>query len=283
MEGQYMKKSSIVFMFVLVGILLCGCMDTSNTQPQSGLYSELKALPESGELKENVMDYSSMSEEEYNARVVLNAGDMYGDLLDYRYKDKISYGEYEIKYGIEDYFQVDCMYGFNTLEDMETVFTNPDFLSDYQKTYGFKLNIDSYYMLPASLRTQYENEVLVITLVVIDGGHNFYLSGGNFTGTDTIIWRVLHVEDRVTLNTVAEFYAQKDNLQLQHASLEDGRTVYYMSSDKGCTLFEDMDVSTSNMTTAYLWEQDGVTGVLIVQGEHKDENLGMCILEKHEI
>ena len=176
------------------------------------------------------------------------------------------------------------MYGFNTLEDMETVFSNPEFLEDYYNEYGFALNIDTYYMLPVSIRTQYEHEPIVIILVVIDRGHNFYFSGGLINGSEYINWGMFDVEKRVTLDTVVDFYARKDDLQVQCANLDNGNTVYYTSSDKrDCTLFNDMGVTTSNMITAYLWEQDGIIGVVIVPGEHKDENFNMCIFERHMI
>jgi hypothetical protein len=279
-----MKKSIIVFMFVLVGILLYGCMDTNNTQTHTSLYDELKALPESERPNRHTINYSSMSEEEFNARVVIRAGRMYGDLTDYRYRNKIGYMKYEKKYGIDDFAQLDCMYWFLTLEDMEVVFKNHEFLEDYFHEYGFELNIDSYHTLPISIRTQYEHEPLVIALVVIDGGHHFYFSGGLISGSTSISWGMFDVEKRVTLDTVVDFYARKDDLKIQYASLDNGNAVYYTSSDKSdCTLFNDMGVTTSNITTAYLWEQDGIIGVVIVPGEHKDENFDMCIFEKHMI
>ena len=33
----------------------------------------------------------------------------------------------------------------------------------------------------------------------------------------------------------------------------------------------------------YTWEQDGVIGTIIVDGEHKDEYLDLCVLEKYEL
>ena len=91
------------------------------------------------------------------------------------------------------------------------------------------------------------------------------------------------MQERKSLIEILSFYASLDDLTIDCVETDKGYTVYY-SPFKKSTLFCAIGFpDTVKPFTAYIWEQYGVIGVMILPGDHKPENLDLCVLEKHKL
>ena len=213
--------------------------------------------------------------DEFNIRVVIEADSFY---------TAFPSGQQKIvdvkKYGVDQYTQYRNWISFENLEDMETVFKSTDFRKDFNDIFGIIFDIDDYY-LPQKI----ENDVYGISLYVIN--QNYYLSIGSGEFNEDLsmkyFWNVFDTSQDVDAQETAQFYANEDGLELKSAKLPDGNDVNYFTAEKGCSLFTGMNWVADQPATAYLWEQDGVLGVIICMGEHKDENFDLCVLERHAL
>lgn len=218
-------------------------------------------------------DYDLLPEDEYRIRAVVEATDIFWDNKDgYQEQDEGA------KYGILNYWRGDNYIGFDSLEDMETVISNQDFRNDFQILFGIKFEPDAYYLLEDFLESGH------INLYVID--NNYYLNINNMihgeTFQDFVSWGVFDTMQDIDPKETAQLYADLCGAELHTETLPDGNTVYYYSG-KRSKLVEAMGIGTNDTTTAYIWGQDGVLGVVVMPGEHKDENFEWCKLEKHEL
>ena len=79
------------------------------------------------------------------------------------------------------------------------------------------------------------------------------------------------------------FMRRENNNKLNVIGTDNGVDVYYFTVTGGCTLFDAMGVRSTEPTTAYMWSQDGVLGIIIRLGEYEEENLNLCVFETYEI
>lgn len=184
------------------------------------------------------------------------------------------------KYGIDNYYAINDFPVFFDVADMKTVLRNEEFLSDFHKNTGVTFQSNSY-----SLPGKISIENFSATLVELDGVPHFQLYGMQTTDDGNyyaMVWAVFSVPGGPDANEIAQFYADIDGLEVLS---DEGptSTVYHFSSDDGCAFLEKFGIETNDPATIYIWEQDGVIGVIILPGEHKPENLDLCVLEKHEL
>jgi hypothetical protein len=226
------------------------------------------------------LDNSTLSEEEYRLRRVVNSLSMYHEATGQVYEVEVSN---ENKYGIDDFSQFDDLYSFTSVEDMAIVINNSDFQEDFYDQYNYSLGIDAYYLLSSTISQNYDIEMVTVSLIIWDNDYNLCISGTELIDKTFLMWNVIDTCYSIDVKELAKFYAGVDGLYMNSEIPENGSTIYYLFSENGGVLFEDMGLQTVNPATAYLWEQDDVIGVLLVQGEHKAENFDLCVLERHEL
>jgi hypothetical protein len=225
------------------------------------------------------LDNSTLSEEEYRLRRVINSLSMYHEATGQVYKINVD----EEKYGIEKFSRHDDWYGFHSMEDMATVFGNTDFQRDFFDMYGFNLEIDAYYLPLSSLIEQYNADIGSIKLIVWDDDYNLSYDVSGYKDHSFISYDIFYTRNSVDLKALMEFYAGVDEQDLYSTEAKDGALIYYMSTDEGSVFFEDVGMRTDDIITAYIWQQDDVISVFILPGEFSEENLDLCVLERHGI
>ena len=220
------------------------------------------------------VDYRKVSSEEYRIRSVIEADRMYS--LDAPYeKDVIK----EVnKYGLK-YYSMMGKPMFSTIESMESALQNKDFKQDFYKETGIDYDIEAYY-LPSAFPAD-----SMAILLPLRGVPYLQITGFRYTDDSnffTIVWGIYSAPDMPDVIDIAEFYANLNGLEVESSSTAVG-TVFHFTSGNGGAFFEKFSVRTNDPATAYLWQQDNVIGVIILPGEHKPENLDLCVLEKHEL
>jgi hypothetical protein len=183
----------------------------------------------------------------------------------------------EQMYGIEYYWRMNDYILFQNLSDMETMFSNPDFKEDYFNEYH-RSPLD-YYCIPQKSDARY----IGISLITTDDKRYFSIEAINIEDDQFIQWATYDMRERHLLEEILSFYASLDDLTIERIETGKGYAVYY-SPFKESTLFCAIEFPyTDKSYTAYIWEQYGVIGVMLLPGEHKPENLDLCVLEKHEL
>ena len=295
-------KKPLLIVLVLGILVLAGC-STGNTLPQKSVMetesnafqsNPLGGIPTPfeetslGDYGNNyyqreleVVDYNSISPKEYRIRSAIE----FVGINNYRVvkagQDPDAILKVDVsKYGIDNY----CSYGdlvmFRTYDDMIAVINNKDFQTDLRENYGFGYTPIAYY-LPKFLGEDYSER----SFVPLDDKYHFIIYGYEYTEDKNYykdVWAVFDVQDSPSAEEIAQFYADLDDLQLKR---DEGPTdtVYHFTSENGSAFFEKFGIETNDPATAYIWAQDGVLGVIILPGEHKPENLDLCVLEKHEL
>ena len=157
---------------------------------------------------------------------------------------------------------------------MVTAFNNQDFQNDYFRD----IPPIKYYYSPRNAAT----DLCSIRLVEMDGEYYFSLQGVSVKDDVFMQWGVYDVEVKRDVKEVAQFYADLEGIDL-HSGIKNNNIIYYLSGEK-CKLFTAVGLPPiDNQFTGYIWEEDDVIGVIILTGEHKEENLDLCQLEKHEL
>ena len=219
-------------------------------------------------------DFSIYSESELELRAPFE--------FDHMYRQSLAGAEVQViddeqMYGIEDYWRMEDYILFQDLSDMETVFRNQDFKDDYFKEYH-RSPLD-YYCIPQKSDAKF----LGACLITVDNKLFFSIEAINIEDDQFIQWGTYDMQERKSLIEILSFYASLDDLTIDCVETDKGYTVYY-SPFKKSTLFCAIGFpDTVKPFTAYIWEQYGVIGVMILPGDHKPENLDLCVLEKHKL
>ncbi len=301
-----MHKITLLFVSIaLLGVLVIGCSsrdnadvslvgDRASAPPQQGSSSSSGVegglptpfTPESmREISERIpygreweeVDYNAISKEEYRIRSVIEFSQIKSSQNDTG-DDVIIKGI--AKYGVEKYYAIGDVPAFLDVDDMETVLKNKDFLEDFVKNTNTVFEPESY-SVPAKIET----DVFSATLVALDGTPHFQMYGRKMSGDGdyySAVWAVFSVANPPKAIEIAQFYADLNDLTLVISNGSVG-PVCYFTSQNGGSFFEKFSIETNEPATAYIWEQDNVIGVIILPGEHKPENLDLCVLEKHEL
>ena len=184
------------------------------------------------------------------------------------------------KYGIDDYFRINDLIAFISIEDMETVLESTDFQQDMQEAYGIQYLPQVYYT------PKFESDYSDSSLLLTSGKYRFRLLGFRYDKTGNlikIVWAVYDVQDSPAASEIAQFYAELDGLDIENTKMTEGQAVYYFTAPNGSAFIEKFDIKTEEPATAYFWEQDGVLCVIIMPGEHKLGNFDFCEFEKQNI
>lgn len=227
-----------------------------------------------------VVDYNALSPVEYRIRSVIEFVSMHNSRIGH-IEDLDDIQEIDVdKYGIKNYCQYGNLVIFRTFDDMRMVLQNSDFRADLYKKYGVNFEPNAYY-LPAYLNEDNSG----ITFLPNDNKYYLLLYGYEYTEDGDYykdVWAVYNVQDIPGTDEIAQFYAGLNDLETESDTGPAGE-VFHFTAKSGCAFFEKFGVETNDPATAYIWEQDGVIGVIILPGEHKPENLDLCVLEKHEL
>jgi len=259
-----MKRNIIFFLIVLICVQLLGCEYNPKIEDKERL---------TGDEYINT-DFSIYSKEEIEIRSTFEFLNIYLDSL----KNKtINKEENENKYGINNFWRMNDFIHFNSMEDMATVLSNKDFQEDFFKKNSIPIIIN--YYLPSGMEPRFN----AIGLLAKDGKRYFDILGMGTTGDEYKQWGVYDIQGRKTLKEILSFYAALDDLTMNSVKTNNGYTVYYFPYEDS-TLFCAIGFPyTDKPYTAYIWEQEGVIGVLILSGEYSSENLDLCVLEKHDL
>lgn len=256
-----MKKVSWVFILITV-LMLIGC--TPQEEPVSeGMQSRV--------------DYRALSQDELNMRVALESVYI-EDALNPQHTNNDD--ESIEQYGVTGLRWQENRIAFDCLDDMETVFSNKDFQRDFLERYH--LNVPQRYYLHKDLADTY-GVFFGIVLVVVDG--EYYLSIRAFEKIDDAViqWGVFDNQTARSAKEIIDFYAKLDGLTVNSIVADNGTTVYYLTGSN-CSLYHAAGLPLwDKLTTCYIWDQDGVIGTVVVAGEHKPENLDLCVLEHREL
>lgn len=259
-----MKRSITLLLIILIGIQLVGCASIPKIEAKERL---------TGHEYINT-DFSIYNNDEIEIRSTFEFLNIYLNSLKNKTINKEENGN---KYGIKKFWRMNDFIHFNDLEDMATVLNNKDFQKDFFKKNNVSI-IKNYY-LPSDLEARFN----AIGLLVKDGKRYFDILGMGTIGDEYMQWGVYDIQGRKTLKEILSFYSALDDLTMNSDKADKGYTVYYFPF-KESTLFCAIGFpSTDKPYTAYIWEQDGVIGVIILPGQHKPENLELCVLEKHEL
>ena len=268
-----MKKIKITITFICIAAIMTGCAaegggltDLIDGFPQIDTYQE-----------EESIDYTSVNEDEYNLRLIVEAYDIHKERMAEANDES---GYYISQYGAEKVWQENYRISFDTVEDMEAVFGSADFKSDFKQMYGIDFDVEKYYS-PRNVGAYHYD----IDLVVIDNHYYLSINSSDLSGglEGIIVWGVYQSSQASDVSDIAHLYAQENNDKLNIIETDNGVDVYYFTVTGGCTLFDAMGVRSTEPTTVYLWSQNGVLGIIIRLGEYDEENLDLCVLETHDI
>jgi hypothetical protein len=277
-----MKKLKGMLILICIVFTFSGCsmkdnqgnLDESN---DGSILDLIEVIPQNNTYQFQDIDYASLKEDEYNLRRIIEAHDIHKEQMKTVDSEP---GCYMSQYGADQYWQEDGRISLDTLEDMETMFSNGQFKVDFAMRYGVLFNID-FYSIPANISShRYDTDLIVLDDQYYMSIQGADISGGleNYTG-----WGVYQTSQKFDIAELAQFYASEKNDELYMTTLPNGVDIYYFTVTGGCLLFEAMATASTEPTTAYLWEQDDVLGVMIRLGEHKPGNLDLCVLERHEL
>ena len=147
---------SILFLLCML-VIMSGCgadnmenMSSWEPTPTSFLdFLHAELSPET--FTSHGLDNSTLSEEEYGLRQVINSLSMYHEVTGQEYEVEVD-GE---EYGIDDFSRNDDWYNFISINDMAIVFSNMDFQQIFLNLYGYRLDVDAYYLPPVSVIEKY--------------------------------------------------------------------------------------------------------------------------------
>jgi hypothetical protein len=277
-----MKRILPILIIFFMLISLAGCSsNVSDVEPTPTSFLDfLHAVVSLDESDSHELDNSALNEDEYRLRRVINSLSMYKEGKGNQYEVDTGYIK---KYGIDNFTRSDDWYSFQSIEDMTTVLRNPDFQQDFFELYEYNLGIDAYYLPLSSLMEKYSADINSIKLIVWEDDYNLTYDVGGYKDHSFFSCDIYYTKSTVDLKKLMEFYAGVDGQELYSAVSDNGTLVYYMSTDEGSVFFEDVGTLTDSIITAYIWQQDKVIGVMIWPGEFSEENLDLCVLERHEI
>ena len=273
-------KGLLVLIFIVSIFSGCSMKDNQDNLDESNggsILDLVEVIPQDNTYQFQDIDYASLNEDEYNLRRIIEAYDIHEEQMEDVDSEP---GQYGSQYGVDRYWREDSRISLDTLEDMETMFSNDQFKVDFAMRYGVLFDID-FYSIPANISShRYDTDFIVLDDQYYMSIQGADISGGleNYTG-----WGVYQTSQKFDIAELAQFYASDKNDELYLTTLPNGVDVYYFTVTGGCSLFEAMATASTEPTTAYLWEQDDSLGVMIRLGEHKEENLELCVLERHEL
>ena len=259
-----MKRAISILLLVLLALGCASCKKDTDSIKADVLNNNYTYKP---------VDYSSMSDEEYQKRWVFDAVNMYNNEI--RKEDKFADTSGE-KYGVKYVSERGGSLQIGSVDDLCVVLTNDDFknkLSIYQIDPILKYYLPTYLSL----------DIVDIQFLMLTQHYYFNIEGCEFKDDKNIYWAVIDAPVRESVYDSLMYFTKLDGLTLNTGNNKNGDTVYYFSGKNGPAFFETMGIMNADLHTAYVWEQDGVIGVIILPGEHKAENLDLCVLEKHEL
>ncbi len=267
----------ICLVFIFAGCSIKDNQDNLDESNDGTILDLIEVIPQNNTYQFKDIDYASLNEDEYNLRRIMEALDIHEEQME---DADSELGSYVSRYGVDDYWQEDGRISLDTLEDMKTMFSNDQLKVDFALRYGVLFNIDAY-SIPSNIGSDYYD----IDLIVIDNQYYLSIQGADISGglENYTGWGVYQTSQTFDIAELAQYYASDKNDELHVATLPSGVDVYYFTVTGGCSLFEAMATASTEPTTAYLWEQDGALGVMIRLGEHKEDNLDLCVLERHEL
>jgi len=291
-----MKKKILLVILMLISLMLFGCSNTAKSATASTENSSMPEFSPSGGLptpyvayslgeemnnpyrrNPEVVDYSALSAASYRIRSVIECSRIYSSNEAVEQSDII---DGENKYGIEHFCAIKDEPFFYSVEDMRTVLKNSDYKSELKNNTGVSLSLKEY-CIPAYIPMEY----FMGTLCPLDKKANLQLYGENYMEDGnyySAVWSTFFISDMPGADEITQLYAALNNLQMKSDDGPKG-TVYHFTSKNGCAFFEKLGVETNDPATAYIWEQDGVLGVIILAGDYNPENLNLCVLEKHDL
>ena len=181
------------------------------------------------------------------------------------------------QYGINNYSRLGNLVIFDKLEDMVTVLENSDFQKDFYDEYQF--NSPEYYYLSGNV----DLPNYIAHLLVEDGHYYLSIRGSQNDQNLRAVMEIFDAQQEFDVREVAQLYADLDSKELVAAKRADGQDIYYFITSGESEILDAMGVISADPVAVYFWKQEGILGVLITLGEHEDENLDMCKLEKHEL
>ncbi len=267
--------------FNAIALIVCVCMvmgviSCSNHNGE-GVTLVKTAEKEARDLLEGFLRLA----EENQVRAVIEAPELYKDEDSFTFSEIAENGNSEqyinnTKWYGTDHFEIDeSLITINGLEAFQIMFMNAEFKSDYSSQYGISL-IKQYY-LPKAI----QKDDCMISLLSHEEDYFFRIIGTE-VGSDTA-FGAFSTRGGVDALEVASVYANMAKLNL-YSAMGQKNKVYFFTTSTGSAPISIFDLETENKTrTIYFWEQENALGVLVVTGKHTEENLELCVLEKHEL
>lgn len=180
------------------------------------------------------------------------------------------------KYGVDEFVSIRNIVIFTSIDDMTTAMSNEEFKLDFHKQY--KVKTPKEYFVPNSL----DGDWYEADIVFLNGEFFFRVSCLSPNNEDIFRWNVYQNSIKSSVKEVIGYYAAFDNLVVNEVQADNANTVFYVTS-KNCEFFSAAGAWPSCVSTGYIWEQEGSFCVLIIEGEHKPENLEYCSFVKKDI
>lgn len=148
--------------------------------------------------------------------------------------------------------------------------SNSKFADDLFEKYG--VTVEQYY-------SPEEEHISYFILVGEFDGEPYLFSLGYLMGNKKITWSAVDSNQKSNAMEVANLYAQMDGLNLQIKELGDMKIYYYTGN--GDTFLINL-IGNQELSTVYFWDKENTLCIIIIPGEHYEENFNYCIFEKHE-
>ena len=282
-----MIKKVVLIVLILI-LVLTGCTAKQENESQNVTWVDVpldaaekdavfEALDEISTIPDNddststkePFSYDSLTEDELRIRFVIEA-------LNISQEDGRVYKNEELlkKFGVSDRRYLNELLELRYLEEFITLFSNSDFAEIFYEQSGYR--IEEYY-----LPLYADGDDGFSFSGTVKGDYYFLIGGEQKTGDARYLWYVIDVKEKASAKEVAELNSGKIKAELT-TEMRDGNEIYYFYGNVvSYSLLIPSHYPIKFMI--YTWGQDGVIGTIIVDGEHKDEYLDLCVLEKHEL
>lgn len=278
-----MQKRYIILLVLSLVLLLSACGNEPRNEKDS-IVLDLQEKQEKGNSEpENFIDLfdidmtpitpDTVGEDEYRLRFVIEARTINSQKEVWRMEDE----QVLDKYGVEDALLFNDLYENIDLSKLRILLDNKDFLDTFENEYGYRVKS---YHLPKNAEPSQSN----VLLGIVEDEFYFAIAGEQSEEKEADIYLefvVIETTHSVSINELAKCYAEMDDLRVETAQAN-GNSIFYFSGMGTSDLFYILRPA-NEMKSIYLWEQDGVIGILAIPGEHTEENLDRCILERIEL
>lgn len=282
-----MIKKVVLIVLILI-LVLAGCtakqentsreviwvdvpLDAAEKDAVFEALDEMSIIPDTDEggMTVEKFSYDSLTEDELRIRFVieaLNISQEHGRV----YKNE----ELLKKFGVSDRYYLNELLELGYLEEFIALFSNSEFAEIFYEQSGYR--IEEYY-----LPLYADGDKCFSYSGTVKGDFYFLIGGEQITGDTRYLWYVIDVKEKASAKEVAELNSGNVKAELT-TEMRDGTEVYYFYGNSlSYHLLLPSDFP--NRFMIYTWEQDGVVGTILIEGEHKDEYLDLCVLEKHEL